>query len=286
MKNLYVIFINFNSRRQLYEGVSFALNSKSVSAVIIVDNGSTDNSLDYLKKLKKNKKILLIRNKKNLGFYKALNIAVKKAIGLGAEAVMPIDFDLLFNFDFIDKLSKVNVDIVAPVLKFERGGRILYDYGGKISSIFGSQKHILLPSPNEKIGHLTTSDKTGKYKIDYVSGGCTIIKKDVFDKIGLFDEDYFVYWGDADYVIRAREAGFKVVMDGTTIVCHKLELARETLNIGKLKISFFDNISFILKRIAWYFWPLSFAYLFLLTILVSGTVLKSILKRLAFTANL
>src|SRR6185503_17609259 len=101
----------------LPKGVRLVLKSPSVTGLIIVDNGSSDESLKYLSTLKSTKRVILIKNSKNLGFYKALNIAIKKAMRLKADAVMPMDFDLSFDFDFISRLSKVAGDIVAPVIK-------------------------------------------------------------------------------------------------------------------------------------------------------------------------
>src|SRR3990167_9233364 len=108
MKKLYTIFVNFNSGKQIYEGVKAVLKSPSVTGVILVDNGSKDDSMKYLRIIKNRNRITIIKNKENLGFYKALNVAIKKALELKADMVMPLDFDLDFSFDFITKLSKVD----------------------------------------------------------------------------------------------------------------------------------------------------------------------------------
>lgn len=270
MKKLYAVFVNYNSGEQLYKGVGAVLKSPSVTGVIIVDNGSKDKSLDYLEKIKDLKRIVLIKNKRNMGFYKALNMAIKEAWKLKADMVMPLDFDLDFSFDFISKLLKIDGDIIAPALKFKRGGKWFYDYGGRINWLTGNPTHVITSWVVKSIGAVSTStNHDNPYWCDFVSGGCTIIKKKVFNSIGNFDEDYFVYFGDADYALKAKEAGFNVVMDGSTIVYHKQEVARETKNVHKLKISFFDNLIFIRKRIKWYFRPMAYLYILLAVINVS-----------------
>ncbi len=66
MKKLYLIFINFNSGKQLYQGVTAVLRSSSVTGIIIVDNGSRDESMKYLDAIKDVNKLIVIKNKKNL----------------------------------------------------------------------------------------------------------------------------------------------------------------------------------------------------------------------------
>ncbi len=275
MKKLYTIFVNFNSDEQLLEGVRSVLKSKSVTGVIVVDNASIDDSIILLKKLTDQSKVTIIKNKKNLGFNKALNIGIKKALSMKADMVMPLDFDLDFSSDFIARLSKVDADIVAPALKSKMDGRWFYDYGGRIDWHKGSSSHLIKYSPIKDIGELVTStDRTNPNWIDFVSGGCTIIKKEVIKKIGYFDEDYFVYWGDADFALKARDSGFNVVIDGNTIVHHKLEISRQTKNINKLKISFFDNLTFIRKRVKWYYKPIAYINIFFFSLKISLNLFK------------
>jgi len=276
MKKLFIIFVNYNSGNQLYDGVSLVLNSKSVYGVIVVDNNSKDNSLSYVENLRSKKNIVIIKNKINMGFYKALNIAIKKALSLGADMVMPLDYDLNFRFDFITKLMKVDADMVAPVLKFRMNGQWWFDYGGRFNLTNGSSYHILKNKEMKNVGTVfSTNNKNNPYWFDFISGGCTIIKKEVFKRNGFFDEDYFVYWGDADFALHARENGFKVALDGNTVVHHKIEINYQTKNFRKLRISFLDQLTFIKKRVKWYLLPIAYLNIFLFSVKI---FLKTFLK--------
>jgi GT2 family glycosyltransferase len=247
---LYTIFVNFNSGKQLYDGLSSTLKSPSVSGAIVIDNNSVDDSLLHLHDLNVKKPVIIIRNKVNVGFYKALNIGVKKALSLGADRIMPLDFDLGFSYDFISSLAKVNADIVAPVLKSKLDGKWCFDYGGRFNWIRGAAYHNIKNHPQKNIGPIYASKNYSNPNwLDFVSGGCTIFKKEVFLKLGYFDEDYFLYWGDADFIYQSYKSGFKVAVDGNTIVHHKLEISRQTGNMQKLRRSFFDNVTFIRKRV-------------------------------------
>ncbi len=273
MKKLYTVFINFNSGQQLQIGVSSVLKLPSVSGVVVVDNGSSDNSLKGLGKIK-DKRVTVIKNIKNLGFYKAVNMGVKEALSRGADLIMPLDFDLDFSHDFISSLQKVNADIAAPVLKFQRDGKWVYDCGGRINWTFGRSYHLEKSQPlAPKDFAKYAGDKSSHNWYDFVSGGCTIFRKEVFDKIGFFDEDFFVYYGDTDFALKAKSAGFRVVMDPNTIVHHKLEVTKVTKNIKKLKIALSDNLTFIRKRLKWYFKPLAYLYICLLSLKIGFNLL-------------
>ena len=268
MKKLYPIFVNHNSGDQLYDGIHAVLKSQSVAGIVIVDNDSKDGSLLRIERMK-NPKITILKSKKNLGFYRALNIGIKKALVLGADLVMPLDFDLDFSFDFISRIARIEADIVAPILKSKMYGKWFYDYGGKFNWVTGESSHILRSKHKKGIGIIAASqNESDPNQFDFVSGGCTIFKKEVFSKLGFFDEDYFVYFGDADFSVLAMKKGFKVVLDGSTVVHHKIEVASQTRNFRKLRISLFDNLTFIHKRIKWYYQPLAYGNIFIIIIRV------------------
>lgn len=276
-KKVYPIIVNYNSGKELYKAVVEILNFPSVTKIIVVDNGSKDGSLRYIDSINDKNRLILIKNKQNLGFYKALNMAFEKAISLGADYVMPLDFDLIFDFDFIGKLLKRKADFIAAALKSKNGQAWEYDYGGLVNWHKGSQQHIILNSKiNENKLLFSTKEPGDSNRIDFVSGGCTLINLDIVKKIGLYDEDYFLYWGDVDYSLRANRAGFMVSLDPMVVVHHRYELTREKLHVKKLIITFFDNLTFIRKEIRWYFKPLAYLNLFALVVSV---VLKVLAKK-------
>lgn len=281
VKNLYAIFVNYNGGSRFYEGVTFSLASPTVKGVVVIDNGSKDDSLKQIYTIKTKKNLIIVKNRTNRGFNKAVNQGMKKALQNKADAVMPMDFDLGFHHDFITKIAKVDADFVAPILKSKVNNRTSYDYGGRMNWVTGMQSHLTSNRYISTIGRLSTSSrKHEKYWIDFVSGGCTIIKKEVIEKIGYLDEDYFVYWGDAEYALRARDAGFNVVMDGETVVDHYYEYSRKTLNQHKLKISFLDNLTFIRKKIKWYYKPIAYISITLLSIRVFTVFFAAVVERL------
>lgn len=169
--------------------------------VIVVDNGSSDGSVNYLKvKFPQIKNVVL---SKNFGFSKAVNEGIKASKG---EFIFLLNNDTEVDKDCIRELvcaveehSEVGF-VSAKILKFDRRG-IIDNAGDYLDSV----GHLLTRGLNEK------DDKNfqvGEY-IFLATGGGSLIKRQVFNKIGFFDESYFFYMEDADLCFRAQLAGFK-----------------------------------------------------------------------------
>lgn len=172
---------------------------------------------------------------KNIGFAAAVNVGIKKALAQGADKILLVNPDIkIINVDFRDG------DIVAPVLKFKREGKWIYDYGGKVNWLIGRTTHL----ENSKY-------EIRNSKIDYVSGACMMIDKKVFAKIGYFDERFFMYFEDVDFCHRATKAGFYVEVDTTVIIEHGLEIHKKTGNPQKMNYLLKSNWEFIWKWIPW-----------------------------------
>lgn len=186
----------------------------------------------------------------NRGFAAGVNRGIKKAIKFGATHVLLINPDVFITESAIQKLLRINGDIVSPILKFQRRGKWIYDFGGKVNWIFGRTVHIETASDQR----LVTSNQ-----LDYVSGACLLIKRNVFGKIGLFDERFFMYFEDVDFCLRARKAGFKIAVDPAVTITHNL-----TKNKQKIKYALESNLKFINKWVPWYFRPTAHIYWFLL----------------------
>lgn len=262
-KKIFTVFVNYNFGDKITKAVKSVLKFKSVSGVIVIDNASADKSIAPVKKIKSpKKKLVVIENAKNEGFDKAVNVAISKALSLGATHVIPLDADLDFSVDFIESLYNTGADFVVPVLKFKRDGKWVYDYGGRVNWSLGRTTHLEFDHPlKPEEAAISTSDRYSKNWIDFVSGGCSLIKREVFEKVGLFDEDYFLYFGDAEFAIRARNAGFKVVVDPKTFMWHEFQEHKVTWSRFKIKTTLAANLTFINKvvpeeerPIAWGYW--------------------------------
>lgn len=208
---------NFNGELLLKDNIPTILTiaRKNNAEVIIVDDCSEDNSIALIKKLqevyKKDLKIILVKNEKNLGFASAANIGVAKAEG---DIVVLLNTDVVPQEDFllplISHFKNENVFAVGCMDKsIERGKTILRGRG------VGKWKRGFLMHARGEVDRDNTL---------WVSGGSGAFRKSLWEKFGGFNELYNpFYWEDIDLSYRALKSGYTVLFDAKSIVTHEHE---------------------------------------------------------------
>lgn len=273
MKKVFIIVLNFNGKDQTLTCLK-SLQKLQIAnyklQIVVVDNGSTDGSVEEIEKryedLSTGKAgIKILRNEENLGFAGGNNVGIKYALEKGADYIIVLNNDTVVPENFLDILNN-DADIVGPVIKFKRDGRWIYDYGGYLNWWIGRPKHYELP-------HYTRHSTP--YTIHYLSGCCLAIKRSVFEKIGLFDEKYFLYFEDLDFCLRAQKAGFKIALDPKVVIFHKLGGSTGRWSKTSIYHNLRSNLLFITKHLGWRR-PIGYLYLALLSIkiLLTRLILK------------
>lgn len=267
-KKVFVVLVNFNDGQHIWRTSNCLLVDPVVSKIIIVDNASTDDSLTKLLQIKSSR-LTILKNKSNLGFAKAANLGIKLALKEKADYVAPLNPDLVVARGALGKLLQNPADLTQFALKFKRNRKWVYDFGGKVNWFLGKTFHLEreVPVPDKSdfpdLGPQRSEDRNRG--CDYVSGGATIVKKEVYEKIGFFDERYFMYFEDVDFSLRAKAAGFSLKVNPEVIIEHKLEEHRQTRNYFKIKKVLVSNLHFILAWVPWYFQPIALLYLLAVT---------------------
>lgn len=212
-----IIIVNLSGKQLLLDCLkSLKKSTYKNMEVIVVDNGSVDDSKEYLKEEKiMGRKIILIENKENLGFAKANNQGIKKARG---EYILLLNNDTVTTPDFLrillEKISKDSlIAVVQPKIIFY-GTRRLQSGGAFFSPpgflyYFGYGQDPKHPRYNKQM------------EIFSANGACMMIKKSVIDEIGLFDNDFFAYYEETDFCHRVWLAGYEVMYEPTAVVFHK-----------------------------------------------------------------
>ncbi|MDH7476430.1 MAG: glycosyltransferase family 2 protein [Microgenomates group bacterium] len=227
MNKLSVIVLSYNTKKITQNCLNhllkvFEQNKHLDKEIIIVDNASQDGSKNMIRELaKKNSFIKTIYNKKNLGYSKANNQGARLASGnyllfLNSDIIInQLDFQELINF--LDQHSDVGALTVKIVLSngqldpaSHRGFPTLWRsfcYFSGLEKFFGNW-----PFLNRLFGgyHLKHLNIDQSHPIDSPSGAFYLIKKNVFDKVGGFDEDFFMYGEDLDLSYRIKKLGFKI----------------------------------------------------------------------------
>jgi len=220
--DLSIIILNYNTKDLTIECLNSFVDQykqeldRAQFEIILVDNASTDGSLEALKKLK----IIglkIVESKENLGFSKGCNLGTKNATGeyllfLNSDTEIK-DQGFVKMLDYIKKNE--NVGILGGALKNENGTS--QSSAGKFYNLLNL---FLMLIGLERLGFLRESPKFTK-QVDWVSGACLMIKRKVFEKIGKFENDLFMYGEDMELCFRAGTKGFKTYFYPEITLFHK-----------------------------------------------------------------
>ncbi|MDF2564626.1 MAG: hypothetical protein K0Q53_1021 [Massilibacillus sp.] len=222
-----IILVNWNGYNDTKECLK-SLNSLSFNnfRVFVVDNCSTDNSFENLKTLLANKnylyKIDLIKTEKNLGFAGGNNIAIKKAYSLGIKYIWLLNNDTVVDQRALSALverMESNADVgIAGSKIYYYGSDTLWFAGGKFDIRTGKTAHI---GYKEKDNVIYNVEK----EVDYITGCSLIFRTNLINKIGYINENYFLYYEETDFNIRAHKHGWKILYVPKSVVYHKVSMA-------------------------------------------------------------
>ncbi len=216
---------------------------------IVVDNGSTDKTVEKLSQYKlPNMEYKFIETGSNLGYAAGNNIGMKDAINRGADYLILMNNDLILSSDILIKLvslaeSDKTIGTIAPKMYFAEGfefhsdrykrselGNVIWYAGGLIdrNNVYSTHRGV------DEVDH-------GQFNkiedTDFTNGACVLITKEVIKKIGYIDESFFLYWEDADYSERIRNAGFRVVYAPEAKLWHMV--SKSTGNSGSPSNDYF-----------------------------------------------
>lgn len=231
MGKVFITTVSFNNNP---ETISFLESLEKVHKkdiqlfVVVIDNASKDKF--KITSEFNNFKLKIIRSEENLGFSGGHNLGIKYALENGADFVIILNNDTILDSDFlvplIDSL-KNKIGIVSPKIYFAKDyefhkdryrsrdlGKVIWYAGGIMDykNIIGRHKGV----DEVDIGQFDAISS-----MDFATGCCMAIKRDVFEKIGILDEKYFLYYEDNDFSQRAKSAGFSIIYQPKSVIWHK-----------------------------------------------------------------
>ena len=214
-----IIIPNYNGEEHLRTCIqSILIQSYKDYKVILVDNGSDDNSAGYVSKVLSD--AIIIKMNYNAGFAKAVNEGIKYSLEkLDSEYILLLNNDIELDSKFLE--CGINVFKNIPDASFAATKMLNY-FERDIIDDCGDTIKFKGGSPVAR-GH--GEKDTGQYdKQDYVFGVCAgagFYKKEIFEKAGLMDEKLIAYYEDFDFSFRAELFGFKAVYEPEAICYHK-----------------------------------------------------------------
>lgn len=221
-----IVIVNYNGKEYLDRCIESILLSETKGLeIIVVDNGSEDGSVEMMSKKYEKANVIFVRLDRNYGPARARNEGVKVSKG---EYLSFLDNDTIVHSDWVREAVKLfdkekNIGIIQCKLllnkernKFDYIGDFISQYGFLVQPIQGGEKDE---------GQFNTS-----LEILSAKSAGMLMRKDVFKKIGGFDEDYFIYVEETDLGWRTWLIGYKVKYLPTSIVYH--EFGTSTVILG------------------------------------------------------
>jgi GT2 family glycosyltransferase len=254
MIDLSIIIINYNVKEFLLNLLDSIRNAvKNISTeIIIVDNASDDGSVEILREKFPN--IKLIANKKNVGFGSANNQAMEAAKGryfllINPDAIVRED-TLLKMLEFFNKTPQVGIagcKVLNPDGSLQLACR--RSFPGPWTSftkVMGLSK--LFPKSRLFARYnLTYLNEDQTYEVDAVSGAFMMMRKEVYEKIGGFDRQFFMYGEDLDLCYRAQKSGYKVFYVHNTEIIHYKGESTKRSSLDETKI-FYDAMHLFVRK--------------------------------------
>jgi GT2 family glycosyltransferase len=245
-----VIIVNFNAGEFLTAAVESALRSRSVAHVYIVDNASTDGSLDFLPH-GHDDRLTIINNTANLGFAAACNLGLMRT---ASENVLLLNPDCCVMEGAIDRLitalrSANHVGMVGPLLlnpdlSEQAGGRRMLPMPSLVlARLFGAARlHRLLPfRPPDFLLHKDPLPE-GPAEVEAISGACMMVRGEMITDIGPLDEGYFLHGEDLDWCMRAWRRGWKVLFVPEAQVVHHKGVSSQT---RPLTVEYYKHVGMV-----------------------------------------
>ncbi|MFH1132674.1 MAG: glycosyltransferase [Pseudomonadota bacterium] len=197
---------------------SLQTSQRPVDHVFVVDNDSRDESADYLRKNLPGAN--LIQAERNLGFAGGCNLAIQEALEKGADFVFLLNADAMVNATTLGKLehaleSHQDAGIAGPIV-LERSDLETVASTGIFFSKLTGRMHHLNNGPEQVL-----DDSRENSVVPAIAGCAMLIRREVFEKIGFLCEDFFFYFEDVDFCIRAADEGFKSIVVNDCVAYHQ-----------------------------------------------------------------
>lgn len=215
---VYIIILNWNGIQETIDCLESLKKIDYVNyKIVVVDNGSIDNSVSILEKNYPN--IDLLKNEKNEGYAGGNNSGIEYVLKYNPDYVLFLNNDTVVSKDFLITLVSVaqsdpNIGIVGPKIYYFNKPEIIWFTGGKIDYVNGPFIHLDMFKKD-------TNANSKTKEVDYINGCSLLIKSSVLKKIGGFGKKYFAYVEDIDINMHAHRLGYTSYIVPSAKIWHK-----------------------------------------------------------------
>ena len=253
-----IVTPNYNGEKFLKTFLnSLNEDSEYIGEVIIIDNGSSDGSVEYIKNNSYNFPLVLIENSENLGFAPAVNQGILKAKN---ELIFSINNDTEIKKGSIKEL----IDLITSSDEiFSVQAKMLQYNNKELIDDVGDEYNLL--AWTKKTGENHNSNEYTQVKEIFSScAGAAMYKKSILEEIGLFDDNFFAYMEDVDLALRSKINGYKNLLCPQAIVYHiGSATSGSRYNEFKVKLAARNNVWVVYKNLPIPLKIINFIFLFI-----------------------
>ena len=217
--NIAIIVLNWNNAEDTLTCLDSLANINEPGVeVIVVDNGSDDDSWSVLQSHVTNTTVL--ETGANLGYAGGNNFGIRYALARGAEYVCILNNDVTVSSDFlaplIDALQPPDIGVATPLIADMNQPDQIWALGSGVNWQTAAVSRLCA---GEAISRFRHNDSMG---VEIASGAAMLIKRIVLEQVGLLDEAFFLYYEEIDWCLRVRQAGHHILAVPTSRVWHKV----------------------------------------------------------------
>ena len=238
--------------------------------ILLVDNGSTDRSQEYLRA--HYQEITLLENETNLGFAEGNNVGIRHAMNGQADYILLLNNDTFAHPKFLSELVRVaecnsRIGFVGPKIYYHdwHGQRDVIAFAGGCVNLWTGKARNIGESEKDRGQYQDTRE------VDFLQGSCLMVKREVIQRIGLLDSTFFAYWEETDWCVRGSKAGYTSVFVPNAKIWHKVAASS-----GGLRSRYYQtrNLFWFMKKHATQTQYLSFLmYFFFVQFWISSGVI-------------
>jgi len=215
--------------------------------IIVVDNGSSDDSAEYL--VRRISRVEVIKLPTNLGFGAACNCAITWALqDPDCDLLLLLNNDAIIDPHALAELMEAaqanpRVGIFGPKVYYMDVPDVIW-YAGAY------RRRRILAAVDVARGQVDYGQFSTSKVVDYVFGAAMLVRRNVFEQIGLFDEQFFLYLEDLDFCLRAQRANFSLLFVPTAHIWHKVSASTATNQMLRKYYLTKSTIRFLKKHIS------------------------------------
>jgi hypothetical protein len=217
-----IIILNWNQCKQTMQcldSLRESIGSSIELFTIVVDNGSTDDSIEQIKATYPSVKLLEMGE--NLGYAAGNNVGIRYALEHGAEVICILNNDVVVTREFLLPLmntlcSGSNSGVVTPLIANLNEPEQVWALGSTVDYRTGTVKRLYA-------GECVSEKRDlSPFVVDVASGAALLAEREVFETVGLLDEEFFLYYEEVDWCLRVRYAGYQIMAVPSSIVLHEV----------------------------------------------------------------